>query len=60
MGGSQTIFLGFCLFLYGLMFFGILFVIRKFYQILSRINENVAGIRQALERNDPGRASAPA
>jgi hypothetical protein len=42
------------------MFFGILFVIRKFYQILSRINENVAGIRQALERNDPGRASAPA
>jgi hypothetical protein len=60
MGGAQTIFLGFGLFLYGLMFFGILFVIWKFYQILSKINDNIAGIRQALERNDPGRASAPA
>jgi hypothetical protein len=48
------------LFFYGLMFFVIFFVIWKFYQILSKINDNIAGIRQALERNDPGRASAPA
>ena len=38
------------LFFYGLMFFVIFFVIWKFYQILSKINDNIAGIRQALER----------
>jgi hypothetical protein len=38
------------LFLYGLMFFVIFFVVWKFYQILSKINDNIAGIRQALER----------
>jgi hypothetical protein len=35
---------------YGLMFFGTCFVIWKFYQVLSKINDNIAGIRQALER----------
>ena len=32
---------------YGLIFF----CIWKFYQVLSRINENLVGIRQALEQS---------
>jgi len=50
MGGIQTVFLGFGLILYGLMFFVIFFIVWKFYQVLSRINDNIAGIRQVLER----------
>lgn len=38
------------LFFHGLMFFVIFFVVWKFYQILSKVNDNIAGIRQALER----------
>ena len=50
MGSSPAFFLGLGLLFYGLMFAVILFVIWKFYQILSKINDNIAGIRQALER----------
>jgi hypothetical protein len=57
MGVAPVFVLG--LFFYGLMFFVIFFVIWKFYQILSKINDNIAGIRQALERNGPGRPSVP-
>jgi len=32
------------------MLFVTFFVIWKFYQILSKINDNIAGIRQGLER----------
>lgn len=42
--------LGLVLLFYGLMFFAICFVVWKFYQILSKINDNIAGIKQALER----------
>ena len=49
-GGPEKIVLGLGLFLYGLIFFVTFFIIWKFYQILSRINDNIAGIRQALER----------
>jgi hypothetical protein len=36
----------------GLAFYGIVFFfVWKFYQILSRINDNIAGIRHAVERN---------
>ena len=34
---------------YGLIFF----VLWKFYQMFSRINENIAGIKEALNRNGP-------
>ncbi len=39
---------------YGLLFF----VVWKFYQVLSRMNDNLTGIRRALERRDssPGPA----
>jgi len=50
MGGIQTFFLGVGFILYGLMFFLIFFIVWKFYQVLSRINDNIAGIRQVLER----------
>ena len=40
--------------LIGLVFPGlIVFCLWKFYQLLSKINDNIAGIRQALERNAP-------
>jgi hypothetical protein len=39
----------FFLFIYGLLFSVIFFVLWKFYQILSKINDNIAGIRQTLE-----------
>jgi hypothetical protein len=35
------------LFVYGL----VLFVVWKFYNVLSRMNDNLTGIRQALERS---------
>ena len=34
---------------YGVMFF----VVWKFYQVLSHINQNIAGIKRALEQNSP-------
>ena len=43
-------FLFFSLLLYGVMFFAICVIIWRFYQILSKINDNIAGIRQTLER----------
>jgi hypothetical protein len=37
---------------FGIIFYGaIFFCVWKFYQILSKINDNITGIRQALERN---------
>ena len=33
---------------YGVMFF----VIWKFYQVLSHINQNIAGIKRVMEQND--------
>ena len=33
----------------------ILFCVWKFYQILSRVNDNIAGIRHAVERSSPER-----
>jgi hypothetical protein len=42
----------------GLLFYGfIFFVLWKFYQMFGRINENIAGIRRALESNGSGRSS---
>ena len=32
---------------YGVMFF----VVWKFYQVLSNINQNIAGIKRAIEQN---------
>ena len=43
--------LGLCV--YAVMFF----VVWKFYQLLGNISENIAGIRQAMERN--GRTGLP-
>jgi hypothetical protein len=38
--------------LFGLLFYGVIFFcIWKFYQMLSKINDNIAGIRLALVRN---------
>lgn len=42
----EMFFILFMLFVYGA---GI-FVVWKFYQILSRMNDNLSGIRQAIER----------
>jgi|HubBroStandDraft_4_1064222.scaffolds.fasta_scaffold107069_2 hypothetical protein len=54
MGSSPAIpMLFFGLLLYGLMFFGIIYVVWKFYRILSKINDNIAGVKQALERERP-------
>jgi hypothetical protein len=36
--------------IYGL----ILLCVWKFYQLLSKINDNLSGIRQAIERNGAG------
>ncbi|HEY1493765.1 MAG TPA: hypothetical protein VGF49_04450 [Candidatus Solibacter sp.] len=33
---------------YGVMFF----VLWKFYQVLSNINQNIAGIKRAIEQNN--------
>ena len=39
--------------LVGAVFYGVIFyVLWKFYQMFSKINENIAGIRQALESSD--------
>ena len=35
----------------------IFFVVWKFYQVIEKINQNLAGIRQAMERN--GRSDLP-
>lgn len=35
---------------YGVMFY----IVWKFYQMLSKINDNIAGIKRALEHNPPG------
>jgi len=32
---------------------GIFFCVWKFYQVLSKINDNIAGIREAIARNGP-------
>ncbi len=37
-----------------------LFCVWKFYQMLSRINDNIAGIRQAVEGNVKDRPIPPA
>jgi len=37
----------------------ILFCVWKFYQMLLRINDNLAGIRHAVERNSPERPTTP-
>jgi hypothetical protein len=42
----------FMLAMYAIMFW----VIWKFYYVLARMNENLNGIRQALERGGPRRA----
>jgi uncharacterized membrane protein len=57
MGSPAIPMLFFGLLLYGLMIGGIIYVIWKFYQILSKINDNIAGIRQALERERPDRVT---
>ena len=39
--------------LVGVVFYGVIFyALWKFYQMFSKINENIAGIRQALESSD--------
>jgi type II secretory pathway component PulF len=43
----ELLFVLFMLFVYGL----VLFIIWKFYNVLSRMNDNLTGIRQALERS---------
>ena len=43
----------------GLLFYSVLFFcIWKFYQMLSKINDNLAGIRRAAEQNGPTRPAA--
>lgn len=40
------------------VFYGfVFFVLWKFYQTFSKINENIAGIRQVLERGGQGRSN---
>jgi hypothetical protein len=42
----------------GVAFYGfIFFILWKFYQMFGKINENIAGIRHALENSGPGRSS---
>jgi hypothetical protein len=46
--------------LLGLLFYGLVFFcIWKFYEMLSKINDNIAGIRQALNRNASNPPAAP-
>jgi hypothetical protein len=41
--------------IYGFIFY----CVWKFYQMLSKINDNIAGIRQALVRNDASQPGQP-
>ena len=44
----------------GILFYGgIFFCVWKFYQVLSKINDNIAGIRQAIERNGRSESNGP-
>jgi hypothetical protein len=46
--------------LMGLLFYGAIFYcLWKFYQKLSQMNDNLAGIRRALEYGGPNRPSLP-
>jgi hypothetical protein len=51
--GLQELLFGFIGF-FGLVVYGIIFFcVWKFYQMLSKINDNIAGIRHAVERGSP-------
>jgi hypothetical protein len=45
---------------FGVALYGVvLYCVWKFYQILSKINDNIAGIRQAVERCISDRPAGP-
>jgi hypothetical protein len=59
-GIPELVFLFVPMALVGLLFYGaIFFCIWKFYQLLSKIDDNLAGIRQAVERGGTSRPGLP-
>jgi hypothetical protein len=47
LGFPELFFMFFMFFVYGVA----IFVVWKFYQILARMNDNLSGIRRAVERS---------